>query len=457
MTAQNNSNTQDFFGDLTWQTIVGRLVAYILLTFFGFLMIFPFLYMAFTSFKTSDDVFRFPPALLPYTQATTDVEGEELRLYDFTLDGEDVQLVSTGENTRFGFFTTPDLILPTDERNSQLVAELPLDDTVETGDIIEYLVITEDATPEDAEALEALRDENGVLTGEIPESIRTDAYDIEDFDLYTATIDGVEQELVLAYRGSKTLFIDPDDPTNLDRQTFAVERTATPVEFVEFQVDNYDAFFDLNLDRSLVNTSLVTFLVVVGQLITSIFGGYAFSRVKFRGRDTLFLAYLGSIMIPFVVLIIPIYRLMVILDWNNQLVSLIVPWIFTAYGTFLMRQFFISIPKEIEEAALLDGASRFRILWQIFVPLSKPAIATLAIFSFLYAWNSFLWPLLIIGEGNEMNHVLTLSLIRLSNVAADRPNIVLTGAAIAILPPMVIFVFAQKYFIEGVASSGLKG
>ncbi|PJF22888.1 MAG: sugar ABC transporter permease, partial [Phototrophicales bacterium] len=166
---------------------------------------------------------------------------------------------------------------------------------------------------------------------------------------------------------------------------------------------------------------------------------------------------LGSIMIPFVVLIIPIYRLMVVIGWQNRIVSLIVPWIFSAYGTFLMRQFFISIPKEIEEAALMDGASRFRILWTIFVPLSRPAIATLAIFSFLYAWNSFLWPLLIIGEGNVDNHVLTLSLIRLSNSFADQPNMVLTGAAVAILPPILIFILAQRYFIEGVATSGLKG
>jgi alpha-1,4-digalacturonate transport system permease protein len=148
---------------------------------------------------------------------------------------------------------------------------------------------------------------------------------------------------------------------------------------------------------------------------------------------------------------------MVMLGWQNTLVSLIVPWIFTAYGTFLMRQFFIAIPKEIEEAALMDGASRLRILWGIFVPLSTPAIATLAIFSFLYAWNSFLWPLLIIGEGNRDNHVLTLSLIRLSNSFADKPNMVLTGAAIAILPPIIVFIFAQKYFIEGVTSSGVKG
>jgi multiple sugar transport system permease protein len=226
---------------------------------------------------------------------------------------------------------------------------------------------------------------------------------------------------------------------------------------VEFQTENYATVFGLNLDRALVNTTIVTLGVTAGQLVTSIFGGYAFSRIEFRGRNTLFVAYLGSIMIPFVVLIIPMYRLMVAIGWQNHLVSLIVPWIFTAYGTFLLRQFFLTIPKEIEEAALMDGASRMRILWGMFVPLSTPAIATLGIFSFLYAWNSFVWPLLIIGEGNEANHVLTLSLIRLSNIAADRPNLVLTGAAIAILPPIIVFILAQRYFIESVTSSAVKG
>ncbi|MEO1444307.1 MAG: carbohydrate ABC transporter permease, partial [Chloroflexota bacterium] len=276
----------------------------------------------------------------------------------------------------------------------------------------------------------------------------------DEFDVYEITVDGETLEAVLAFRGSQTVFVDPNDPT---MTALGVERTATPIENVEFQFSNYDAVFDLNLDRALVNTTLVTIGVVAGQLITSIFGGYAFSRLRFRGRDALFLLYLGSIMIPFVVLVIPMYRLMVTIGWEGKLVSLIVPWIFTAYGTFLMRQFFLSIPKELEEAALMDGASRMRILWTIFVPLSTPAVATLAIFSFLYAWNSFLWPLLIIGEGNEANHVLTLSLIRLSNAFADQPNFVLTGAAVAILPPIIIFVLAQRYFIEGVASSGLKG
>lgn len=401
---------------LTPKVLLLRLLAYAALLGFGFLMIFPFLYMIFTSLKTSNDVFRHPPQLLPLSQNSVELDGEAAPLYRLELDGERRDFVDTGERVRFGFFTTEDLLNVDDPRSSQLVTELPLEDAAETG--------------------------------------RSRSLGEDDFDIYEVTVDGEVQELHLAYRGSQNLFVSPDDPSV---QTYAVERTATRSERIEFQWGNYEAFFDLGLNRALVNTALVTVLVVLGQLITSIFGGYAFSRVQFKGRDSLFLAYLGSIMIPFVVLIIPMYRLMVILDWQNALVSLILPWVFTAYGTFLMRQFFLSIPKDLEEAAMLDGASRFRVLWQIFVPLSRPAIATLAIFSFLYAWNSFLWPLLIINEANEANHVLTLALIKLSNIAADRPNIVLTGAAIAILPPMLIFIFAQRYFIEGLSSSGLKG
>lgn len=408
------------FLGLTVKQWLFRTVAYVLLTGFGFLMVFPFLYMMTTSLKNSTDVFRYPPRLLPLSQETTPYQGEEAPVFVFDIDGQDRELVDTGERVRFGFFASEDNINVASPRDSQINIEIPLDDATETGETITLTANGEEET----------------------------------FDIYEVPVNGQTQRLLLAYRGSQNLFVAPDDP---NITTYAVARTARQADRVEFQWQNYDAFFDLDLDRALVNTILVTFCVVTGQLITSIFGGYAFSRVKFRGRDSLFLLYLGSIMIPFVVLIIPMYRLMVILGWQNQLVSLILPWVFTAYGTFLMRQFFMTIPKDLEEAAMLDGASRMRILWQIFVPLSRPAIATLAIFSFLYAWNSFLWPLLIINEANETNHVLTLALIKLSNIAADRPNIVLTGAAIAILPPMIVFVFAQRYFIEGLAGSGLKG
>ncbi|MEM6282652.1 MAG: ABC transporter permease subunit [Chloroflexota bacterium] len=399
---------------------LGRIAIYSLLVGFAWLMLFPFTYMMMSSLKTSDDVFHSPPRLLPYSPETTDVEGEPLSLFEFEVDGQVRQMVPTDENIRFGFFTTEDLINVEESRESEILYEIPLEEATELREIV--------LTSPDGEE--------------------------DEFDVYEITVDGETLEAVLAFRGAQTIFVDLNDPSVT---ALGVERTATPVENVEFQFSNYDAVFDLNLDRALVNTTIVTIGVVAGQLITSIFGGYAFSRLRFRGRDALFLLYLGSIMIPFVVLVIPMYRLMVTIGWEGKLVSLIVPWIFTAYGTFLMRQFFMSIPKELEEAALMDGASRMRILWTIFVPLSTPAVATLAIFSFLYAWNSFLWPLLIIGEGNEANHVLTLSLIRLSNAFADQPNFVLTGAAVAILPPIIIFVLAQRYFIEGVASSGLKG
>lgn len=423
-----------------------RVLAYILMTAFAIFMLFPFFYMAMSSLKTSNDIFHYPPRLLPFTSETVteesgtltaivdgetltlDVGTDPLPLYEFEINGETRRLVLTDENSpRYGFFTSADLINVDSPRDSEIVAQLPLDASIEDGTVVE---LADQAVLQDSSGAD------------------------ESFDQYQVTVDGEQQQLLLAYRGVLDLFVDPNDPATT---LYAVERTARQIEYVDFQVENYKTVFDLNLDRSLVNTTLVTIGVVVGQLITSIFGGYAFSRIKFAGRDTLFLLYLGSFMIPFVVLIIPMYRLMVAIGWENRIVSLIVPWIFTVYGTFLMRQFFTSIPKEIEEAALLDGASRFRILWGIFVPLSKPAIATLTIFSFLYAWNSFLWPLLIIGEGNEPNHVLTLSLIRLSNIAADRPNLVLTGAAVAIIPPIIIFILAQKYFIEGVSTSGLKG
>jgi ABC-type glycerol-3-phosphate transport system permease component len=400
---------------------IGRILAYALLIGFGFIIIFPFIYMMMTSFKSSTDVFRYPPKVLPYTQTTATYQGQELPAYSFIVDGREHTLVNTGERVQVASLTAPENINVDEPRQSKIDVAVPLEEAVDTGEAV------------------ALKNSVGVE---------------KQFPLYEATVDGETQQLALAYKGAQNIFVDPNDE---NIRVVAAERTAEKQEFVQFQTANYNAFTTLNLNRALVNTALVTFLVVAGQLITSLFGGYAFSRIQFKGRDALFLAYLGSIMIPFVVLIIPMYRLMVILDWQNKLVSLILPWIFTAYGTFLMRQFFISIPKEIEEAAMLDGASRFRILWQLFVPLSTPAIATLAIFSFLYAWNSFLWPLISINQGNEMNHVMTLALIKLRNIAADRPNIVLTGAAIAILPPMIVFIIAQRYFIEGIAGSAVKG
>ena len=223
----------------------------------------------------------------------------------------------------------------------------------------------------------------------------------------------------------------------------------------KLRFDNYQTVVEaVNMGRYFLNTVFVTICVVIGQIATSVLGGYAFARLHFPGRDLIFRLYLGTIMIPFVVIMIPMYKLMLFFGWIDRFESLIIPWIFTAYGTFLMRQFFLGLPKELEEAALLDGASRFGILWRVFVPLSGPAIATLFTSSFLYAWNSFIWPLVAIQS--KSNYVVTQGLADIQGGFHASPPLVLAGATLVILPTVIVFILAQRYFVEGVATTGLK-
>jgi multiple sugar transport system permease protein len=224
----------------------------------------------------------------------------------------------------------------------------------------------------------------------------------------------------------------------------------------QLRFDNYVTVLGtVNMGRYLVNTAIVAISVTIGQIVTSILGGYAFARMNFPGRDLIFRVYLGTIMIPFVVIMIPTYRLMLTFGWVDTLFALTVPWFFTAYGTFLMRQFFAGLPKELEEAALIDGASRFTTLWRIFVPLAGPAIATQFTISFLYAWNSFIWPLVAIQSKD--NYVVTLGLADIQGGYHAQPPLVMAGATLAIVPTVLVFLMAQRYFVEGVATTGLKG
>jgi multiple sugar transport system permease protein len=210
----------------------------------------------------------------------------------------------------------------------------------------------------------------------------------------------------------------------------------------------------VKMGNYMINTAIVTLGVTIGQIISSMLGGYAFARINFPGRELIFRIYLGTMMIPFTVIMIPMYKLMLAFGWVDNLAALIVPWLFTAYGTFLMRQFFKGIPKELEEAAWLDGANRLTILWKIFVPLSGPAIATQFTLSFLYAWNSFIWPLVVIQT--KPNYVVTQGLADIQGGYHATPPLVLAGATLVIIPTVLVFLFAQKYFVEGIATTGMK-
>ena len=398
-------------------TVFQNGLIYAVLTFFGIVMVFPFIVMLTTSLKEPADTFAYPPRLLPQDPQTARVAGfdDPLPLYDVTVDGAPRRLALAATDARVGVYAAPGDLTHSYERS--------LRDVDAAGGALNQKTVSV----------------NGV-----------------EQKLWLIDVEG--QPLEVIQLGQKALgrFVDPADPGA--EPVLADLGAARPVVNLTAHPENYQKVTELGgLDRSLTNTALVTILVVVGQLATSVVGGYAFARLRFPGRDNLFLVYLGTIMIPFVVLIIPLYRLMVLIGWVDRLAALVLPWIFTAYGTFLMRQFFITIPKELEEAALIAGASRLEILRRIFIPASVPALATQATFTFLYAWNSFVWPLVIINTGNEANHVLTLSLSILRGRATEAPNLTLAGAAISVLPPLIVFLFAQRYYIESVTSSGVKG
>lgn len=223
----------------------------------------------------------------------------------------------------------------------------------------------------------------------------------------------------------------------------------------KLRFENYAIVLNtVKVSRYLLNTAFVTICVCIGQIVTSLLGGYAFARINFPGRDVIFNLYLGTIMVPFTVILIPMYKMMVVFNWVDKFQSLIIPWIFTAYGTFLMRQFFKNIPKELEEAAFVDGANRLTILWRIFVPLAGPAIATQFTISFLYAWNSFIWPLVAIQS--RAHYVITQGLADLQGGYHASPPIVLAGTTLAIIPTVIVFLLAQRYFVAGIATTGIK-
>ena len=382
---------------------------YFILGIFAVAMIFPFVYMFFTSLKDSSDVFTYPPRVLPYEPETIDVDGEPLPLFTVESDeGEMRSMVLVEPGVEAGLFALP--------ADPETTIAVPLEFAADTGQTIDV--------------------------------------DGEPLPIYTVTFQGETQDLVLLRGTAVGRFVDPDDPTV---EGYAVVRTAEPSERITARWSTYDEVLGIrNFGGAITNTVLITVLVVAGTLFTSIMGGYAFARLRFPGRDQIFVAYLGSIMIPFVVLIIPLFQIVVALNWNNTLAALVWPFVYTAYGTFLMRQFFLAIPKDLEEAAYIDGASRWRILWTIFVPLSWPAVATLAVFQFLYAWNSFIWPLVVIDAGNTDSFVLTLALSILGGQGADQPQLVFAGVAMAVIIPLLVFAMAQRYFVENVASSGIK-
>lgn len=221
-------------------------------------------------------------------------------------------------------------------------------------------------------------------------------------------------------------------------------------------LESYTRLFELYpMARMFGNSLLAALLTTLGQLVTCSMAAYAFARMNFRGREALFLVYLATLMVPFQVTITPLFILMRIFGWINTYQGLILPGVFSAFGTFLLRQHLLTIPKELEEAAFIDGASHWMIFRKIILPLATPALATLAVFAFMSSWNSFLWPLFVLKDLELMT--LPVGLATLHGRWLTEWNLVMAGTVITTVPMILVYLFAQKYLVKGFVTSGLKG
>jgi sn-glycerol 3-phosphate transport system permease protein len=207
--------------------------------------------------------------------------------------------------------------------------------------------------------------------------------------------------------------------------------------------------------RYLLNSAVVTTIIVVGQLVTAILAGYAFAFLRFPLKRFLFVAFLATLMIPFEVTVVQNLTTVVDLGIYNTYAGLAVPFLATGFGAFLMRQAFLGVPRDLEDAAALDGFGRWRFLWRVAVPLSRPAIAALGVFAFLTAWNQYLWPLLVTKD--EHLRTVQIGLRQLRATSLDQVNVTFAGVIIAVIPLAILLLIFQKQLVRGLTAGAVKG
>lgn len=239
----------------------------------------------------------------------------------------------------------------------------------------------------------------------------------------------------------------------------AVELTTVPVRWLpENPVcqDNLNALYDTSprFNRYLINTALMTLGRTLGQLLTCSLAAYGFARFNFPGRGVLFALCLGLLMVPSQAILIPEYTLIKELGWFNSFRALIVPGTFSAFALFLLRQAFLQIPLEIEEAALIDGANPLQILWRVTLPLSLPSLAAFAVITVQAAWNDFLYPLVV--ANTPRTRVVTIGIALLQGERRTPWNLLMMGSLLATIPMLLVFLLFQRYFIAGISAGGVK-
>lgn len=244
---------------------------------------------------------------------------------------------------------------------------------------------------------------------------------------------------------------------------YAILTSLVPFQYVNkiaplsaYSLDNYKKLFaNYPMLTWYKNTAIITILTLAGTLLTSLTSGYALAKLHFRGRGAMFNMILATLMIPFQLLLTPLYIMVASLGWHNTIQGMVVPFMVSSLSIFMSRQFYMSIPDELIEAARVDGLGHIRTFFKVVLPLSGPLVATLAIFNFTSCWNAYLVPSTFLSRTENFTLAVGLNTIKAANFV--RPNETMAGVILLSLPVLLVFFFLQKWFIEGIATSGLKG
>jgi alpha-1,4-digalacturonate transport system permease protein len=285
------------------------------------------------------------------------------------------------------------------------------------------------------------------------EMVTIEGYD-EPLPLFRVTLeDGTVRELAQVRRiGLEAQLIDPADIEEIIKVPIDQRE---PIESVSFNLDNFrEGISSFNFARYLWNSVFVTITATALTLLVNSMAAFALSKYKFTGRNTIFIIMIGTLMVPISVILVPVFLVITQVGWNNTLIGIIVPGAATPTGVFLLRQYMLTIPDELIESARIDGASEFRIYLQIILPLARPALAVLAIFSIMWRWNDFLWPKIVLSQ-NEL-FTLQVALQTFQSDLTVRWHLILAMTVLTLLPITIVFGFLQKYITTGIATTGMK-
>jgi multiple sugar transport system permease protein len=291
-----------------------------------------------------------------------------------------------------------------------------------------------------------------------PAAPQTAIYQGQAYPIYVVPIDGVTRNLMLVVKGrEQSTFVDPADPAATPIQWQGRWRTLEQAWTFAPEMANFTtAWSQLNFPKLLFNTAAIAVLSTLAAVVSSALVAYGFARFRFPGKNVLFIVLIATIILPFQVTLLPTYVIFTKLGWTGTWLPLIVPHLFAnAYNVFLLRQYFMAIPRDLDEAAMIDGASPFRVLRSVILPLSVPAIVAVTLFHFFFAWNDFFVPLLYLAAKPELQP-LSIAIQQYNALYSTQPTLIQAASLMTMAVPVIVFFLAQRAFMRGVVITGVE-